>query len=199
MRVLVILGHPSPQSFNAAIARTVVSRLSQNGHEAIFHDLYAEGFDPVLPASEIARDADLPPDIARHCRELAEADGVVIVHPNWWGQPPAMLKGWIDRVIRPGLAYQFEEGDQGEGVPVGLLKARAAVVFNTSNTSEPRENEIFGDPLERLWKDCIFDFCGVKNFYRRMFRIVCVSTPEKRADWLVEADEITDRFFPAGA
>jgi len=141
----------------------------------------------------------LPPDIAAHCRELAEADGVVVVHPNWWGQPPAILKGWIDRIIRPGLAYQFEDGDSGEGVPVGLLRARAAVVFNTSNTSEPRENEIFGDPLERLWKDCIFDFCGVRNFYRRMFRIVCVSTPEKRAEWLAEADEITNRFFPAGA
>jgi len=199
MRVLVILGHPSPESFNAAIARTVVSRIRQNGHKPIFHDLYAEGFDPLLPASEIARDATLPPKIAAHCRELAEADGVVVVHPNWWGQPPAILKGWIDRVIRPGLAYQFEEGDSGEGVPVGLLKARAAVVLNTSNTSEPRENEIFGDPLERLWKDCIFDFCGVKNFYRRMFRIVCVSSPEKRAEWLAEADEITNRFFPAEA
>lgn len=195
MRVLVILGHPSPSSFNAAIAKTVCDRLAQNGHEVIFHDLYAEGFNPVLSAAEIPNDAVLPPEIAAHCRELAEADGVVVVHPNWWGQPPAVLTGWIDRVMRQGVAYEFQEGDGGEGVPVGLLKARAAVVFNTSNTSEPREIEIFGDPLERLWKDCIFDFCGVKTFYRRMFRTICVSSPKQRAGWLAEADAIVNRFF----
>jgi NAD(P)H dehydrogenase (quinone) len=196
MRVLVILGHPSPSSFNATIAKTACDRLAHNGHEVVFHDLYAEGFDPVLSAAEIPNDAALPPEIAAHCRELTEADGVVVVHPNWWGQPPAILTGWIDRVMRQGVAYKFQEGDGGEGVPVGLLKARAAVVLNTSNTSEPREIEIFGDPLERLWKDCIFDFCGVKTFYRRMFRTICVSSPEQRAEWLAEADAIVNRFFP---
>jgi len=54
-----------------------------------------------------------------------------VVHPNWWGQPPAILKGWIDRILRPGVAYQFLEGDAGEGVPVGLLKAETALIFNT--------------------------------------------------------------------
>ena len=54
-------------------------------------------------------------------------------------QPPAILKGWIDRVMRPGVAYEFLEGDSGEGVPNGLLKAKTALVFNTSNTPEDRE------------------------------------------------------------
>lgn len=55
------------------------------------------------------------------------------------GQPPAILKGWVDRVIRAGVAYEFAEGDSGEGVPIGLLKAKSALVFNTSNTLEERE------------------------------------------------------------
>ena len=87
-------------------------------------------------------------------RRSPQAQGIVIVHPNWWGQPPAILKGWVDRVLRPEVAYRFLEGDAGEGVPVGLLKAKAAIVFNTSNT--PRRAELAslrrpaGNPLEKL-------------------------------------------------
>jgi putative NADPH-quinone reductase len=115
------------------------------------------------------------------------AEGIVIVHPNWWGQPPAILKGWIDRVFRPGVAYRFEEGDGGEGVPIGLLNASAAIVINTSNTPATREQAAFGDPLEAIWRECIFDLCGVKNFHRRMFSVVVTSTMEQRRCWIEEA------------
>jgi putative NADPH-quinone reductase len=133
--------------------------------------------------------------VEEHCVQLAEADGVVIVHPNWWGMPPAILKGWVDRVVRPGVAYEFEEGDSGEGVPIGLLKARAAVVFTTSNTPDSREQEVFGDPLENLWKTCIFDLCGVRNFTRVNFGIIVTSTEEERAAWLGEVGEIVKTKF----
>lgn len=196
MKVSVILAHPGPGSFNHAIAGTVQETLAGNGHTVAFHDLYAERFDPVLPYAEIPRDAPLDPVIARHCREIAEADGIVIVHPNWWGQPPAILKGWIDRVIRPGIAYRFREGDNGEGIPEGLLAAKAALVFNTANTPAEREREVFGDPLERLWKDCIFSFCGVPVVHRRMFAVVVTSTAEERAGWLAEAAALTRKYFP---
>ncbi len=93
----------------------------------------------------------------------------------------------MDRVIRPGVAYEFLEGDGGEGVPKGLLKARAAVVFNTGNTPAAREREVFGDPLERLWRDCILAFAGIPRFERRLFGVVCTSTPEERAAWLDQA------------
>ena len=139
----------------------------------------------------------LDPVIQRHCDEIAAADGIVIVHPNWWGQPPAILKGWIDRVIRVGVAYEFEEGDSGEGVPIGLLRARAALVFNTANTPEKREMEVFGDPLENLWKTCIFGFCGVEDFYRRNFESIVMSTPEQREAWLEETKQIVAERFPA--
>jgi len=196
MRVSVILAHPGPGSFNHAIAATVVKTLAENGHTVAFHDLYAEHFDPVLPYAEIPRDAPLDPVIARHCSEIATADGIVIVHPDWWGQPPAILKGWIDRVIRPGVAYRFRENDKGEGIPEGLLAAKAALVFNTANTPAEREREIFGDPLERLWKECIFSFCGVPVVHRRMFAVVVTSTAAERVGWLAEAAALTRKYFP---
>jgi putative NADPH-quinone reductase len=66
--------------------------------------------------------------VAAHCEDLAIAEGLVIIHPNWWGGPPAILKGWVDRVMRAGLAYQLS----AEGVPKGLLQASRALVLNTS-------------------------------------------------------------------
>jgi NAD(P)H dehydrogenase (quinone) len=120
----------------------------------------------------------------------------VIVHPNWWGQPPAILKGWVDRVIRPGVAYEFREGDSGEGVPQGLLKAQAALVFNTSNTEALREKKVFGDPLETIWRNCIFGLCGVTNFHRRMFNVIVTSSDTDRGNWLNSVQYDIDLFFP---
>lgn len=197
MKVLVILGHPKKGSFNHAIANTVVETLLNNGHEVFFHDLYEEKFDPIISSQEIPKGASLEKATEKHCNEISNADGIVIVHPNWWGQPPAILKGWIDRVLRPGVAYEFKEGDSGEGIPIGLLKAETALVFNTANTPRERELQIFGDPLERLWKDCIFEFCGVRNFYRKMFGVMVTSKLEERQDWLNEVRETVNVHFPA--
>ncbi len=196
MLVSVILAHPCRGSFNHAIAEAAVTALRECGHVVAFHDLYAENFDPLLPCGEISRDAPLPPPIAAHCAEVAAAGGLVVIHPDWWGMPPAILKGWIDRVLRPGVAYRFLEGDGGEGVPVGLLKAGAALVFNTSNTPRQRELEVFGDPLERLWKDCICTFCGIPVVHRRMFSVMVTSTDEQRRSWLDEVRTLTREAFP---
>jgi len=197
MNIVVILGHPDKCSFNHAIANTVIETLSNNGHEVFYHDLYDENFDPIITSQEIPKGASLGAVIEEHCTEISKADGIIIVHPNWWGQPPAILKGWVDRVIRPGVAYEFKEGDNGEGISSGLLKAETALVFNTSNTPREREMQVFGDPLETLWKNCIFDFCGVKNFYRRMFGVVVTSQLEERQAWLKEVGKIVNDYFPA--
>src|SRR5271157_3112448 len=151
MKILIILGHPSAGSFNHAIARRAESTLLRSGHEVIFHDLYEEGFDPVMPGGEIPRDSEIDPMISLHCTQIASVNGIIIVHPNWWGQPPAILTGWIDRVLRPGVAYGFRENDSGEGIPEGLLIAVTALVLNTSNTFPEREASVFGDPLETIW------------------------------------------------
>jgi NAD(P)H dehydrogenase (quinone) len=198
MKISIILAHPRPGSFNHAIADEVTATLRNSGHTVTVHDLYQEQFDPLLPGDEIPRDAPLPPVIALHCREIAAADGIVFIHPDWWGMPPAILKGWIDRVLRPGVAYRFAETDTGEGIPVGLLIAKAVLVFNTSNTPAGREQKVFGDPLERLWKDCIVTFCGVQTFRRRMFGVIVTSTEEQRKAWLAGVREIILNAFPPG-
>ncbi len=196
MKISLILAHPDPGSFNHAIAKRARETLERNGHDVIFHDLYQEGFDPVLPQEEIPKAASLGSAIQNQCEEIHNADGIIIIHPNWWGMPPAILKGWVDRVIRPGVAYEFLEGDSGEGVPHGRLLAGTALVFNTSNTTAAREQNDFGDPLQRIWKDCIFGLCGVTKFYRRMFSVMVTSNSMQRTSWLDEVGVTVNEYFP---
>ena len=195
VKISIILAHPSKDSFNHAIAAAAADELLGHGHDVTLHDLYAEGFAPLLPSGEIAGEPN-DPAVQQHCIELAAAEGIVIVHPNWWGMPPAILKGWVDRVFRAGVAYDFVEGDSGEGVPVGLLKAKEAVVFNTSNTARERELRVFGDPLETLWRNCIFNLCGVRSVRRCMFETIITSTIEQRQAWLEETRRIVGEAFP---
>ena len=195
MNISVILGHPNPLSFNHAIAQTVLHALESLGHTVFYHDLYAEGFYPNLPLAEFEENSVLPGDIRNYCEELRLSNGFIVIHPNWWGQPPAIVKGWIDRVFRPGVAYKFLEGDKGEGVPLGLLDATSAFVFNTSNTPADREIKVFGDPLETLWKKCVFGLCGIKNVFRRNFGVVITSSEERRKIWLDEVKQTIKNYF----
>ncbi len=188
MVISVILAHQRVGSFNHAIAETAKRILEENGHQVNFHDLYQERFDPVLPAEEIRSGGELDPVIEAHCREIAVADGIVIIHPNWWGQPPAILTGWVDRVLRAGVAYKFCESDSGEGVPVGLLKARRALVFNTTDTPYEREISVFGDPLDTIWKNCILKYCGVETVERRSYGVVVTSSIDERRQWLADVE-----------
>jgi putative NADPH-quinone reductase len=67
--------------------------------------------------------------VEAHCRHLARADLILVFHPNWWGQPPAILKGWIDRVFRPGVAYDYPASAGPESAVTGLLRAKAALAI----------------------------------------------------------------------
>ncbi len=60
-----------------------------------------------------------------------------------------------------------------------------------------REQKLFGDPLETIWKNCIFNLCGINNFYRRMFEVVVTSTSEQRGKWLTEVEKTVHKYFPA--
>jgi putative NADPH-quinone reductase len=195
MRISLILAHPSRSSLCAALAGAARDALA--GHEVRFHHLDAEGFDPRLAAAELAGRTSDDALVERHCRELAECEGLVIVHPNWWSQPPAILKGWLDRVVRPGVAYEFRKDDAGRSLPVGLLRARAAVVLNTANVPQAQEQALVGDPLESLWCRSVFPRCGIPTSHREVFAVVASSTAEQRTEWLARAAQLMRVHFPA--
>jgi putative NADPH-quinone reductase len=108
MRLLVIHAHPVPESFNGALCKVAVDTARAQGHEVQLIDLYAEGFNPVMSAEErraYQDDGPPPPDVAPHIAALQWAEGLIFVYPTWWYAQPAMLKGWMDRVWRPGVTF----------------------------------------------------------------------------------------------
>lgn len=191
MLALVVVASPKPYSFCHAMASAAIETLVEGGYDIAFHDLYDEKFDPVQPTGEQLNTSSSDPLVEQHCVQLAAADLVFVFHPNWWGQLPAILKGWVDRVFRLNTAYGYPADVGPEGVPVGLLRARVALVFNTSNTPSEREAALFGDPLATLWKNCIFGLCGVSSFVRRMYPPASASTSEQRSAWLTEVKALT--------
>lgn len=186
MKAMVVVGHPSAGSFNYAIADTIRRTWTVMGCDVAFHDLVEEGFEPLLTAAE-ARGAPSSDQLVRtHIAQLQACDLLAVVHPNCWGAPPAIVKGWIDRVFAPNAAYAFAKGDDQGDKPVGLLKAKVALVINTGNTPPEREESDFGDPLDRMWRDCILSYCGVKHVIRSLFGVVATSSVDERDRWLAE-------------
>lgn len=192
MNVLIILGHPNSSSFNHALAEACKTQISENGHTVIFHDLYKEQFNAILSSLNPSKDND----IELHSFHLVNCDGIIIIHPNWWGQPPAIVKGWLDRVFLPEVAYTLEKDTDGKYISKGLLKAQVAIVLNTSNTPTELEEELFKDPLETIWKNRVFKFCGVSNFIRINFRVIKDSDFNQRTIWLSEIRQLIDKHFP---
>jgi putative NADPH-quinone reductase len=196
MKVLIILGHPDKKSFNHAIAETCKTQLENSGHIVFFHDLYAEKFDPVLQFNDselLANDEN----IKTHHDDLINSDGIIIIHPNWWGQPPAIVKGWIDRILLQGIAYDFEQNDAGEYILQGLLNSKIALVINTSNSLENAENGLNIEPLSLIWINQVFNLCGIEHVERRNFGEMKKCNQEKRLQWLAEVRTIVNFLFSA--
>jgi putative NADPH-quinone reductase len=140
MRALLVIANPSPENFSYAMVKVAAEVLGAREYEVWCRDVYGEHFDPVQPTGEAGNRSSSSELVESHCRQLAAADLILIFLPNWWGQPPAILKGWIDRVFRPGVAYDYPSDVGPEGLPIGLLRATSGLVFNTSNT--PWEAEV---------------------------------------------------------
>lgn len=107
MRHAVILSHPDPASFNASVAKAYAAAVEALEQSAVVRDLYAEEFDPCLPASELpwSPHYELAPAVAAERARIASADVIAFVYPLWFNAPPAMLKGYVERVFGMGFAY----------------------------------------------------------------------------------------------
>ncbi|NKW26495.1 flavodoxin family protein [Rhodococcus hoagii] len=199
--VMLLLAHPRPDSYCHAIADRIRTVLTDAGADVRFHDLYAEQFDPIVSAEEayttgesveayLARESDTV--VGRHRAELREARGLVVVHPNWWGKPPAILAGWMDRVVVPGVAYRLPDAT---GEPESLVTIERMLVVNTSDTTAEREEAVFGDPLEAIWGRCLAPYLGGLSFVRHVLRPVTDATPQQRRVWLDDVAETTRTLF----
>ncbi len=137
MRALVVYCHPRENSFTAAVRDRVLAGLSEVDAEVRMIDLYAEGFDPVLSAEGLVQYQDEVLNrqgIETHLEALAWCNALIFVYPTWWYGLPAMLKGWLDRVLVPGAAFVMPKAE-GETIGPGLTHITRLGVFTTCGAS----------------------------------------------------------------
>lgn len=159
MKILVVHAHPVPESFNRALLDTAVGALAAKGHEVTVLDLYAEDFDPRLGRQERLHYHDatgaLPEDLVRSVESLRSHEALLFVFPTWCFGLPAILKGWLDRVFRPGVAFSIE------GTRVTPLLGHIRRVGAVTSYGRPRWMALWmGDPPRKSVTRYVRWFCA---------------------------------------
>jgi NAD(P)H dehydrogenase (quinone) len=133
-RHVVILAHPDPQSFNATVAETYCETVRSCGQEVIVRDLYAMGFDPILKNTERPAKHAVPlsADVRAELDAIRGADIYTLIYPVWFAMPPAMMKGYLDRVLGAGVTAQDIQKRASEGV----LNGRHMLSITSSGARE---------------------------------------------------------------
>lgn len=189
MRILVVHGHPVGESFGSALRDTAVAALRASGHDVDLLDLYAIGFDPVLSREAHSHHLDGPqtkPEIGDLARRLLAAQALVFVYPTWWGGPPAIVKGWIDRVWVADVAFGLPPG---RNLIVPRLRNIRRLCVVTTYGSSRFVNALEGEPGKRmiLWglRSLMHPLCRRKwlPFYQ-----IDRSTESQRAAFLARVD-----------
>ncbi|MEZ0167761.1 NAD(P)H-dependent oxidoreductase [Microvirga sp. TS319] len=171
MHALIVYAHPEPTSFTGALKDRAVEALIRSGHTVKVSDLHAECFNPVAGRHDFTSVADperfhyqseqehaarcgtFAPDIKREQERVSDADVLILQFPLWWGSTPAILKGWIDRVLAYGFAYV-----DGRRFGTGLFTGRRALFSVTTGGTPQRftKEGVYGEietvlyPVERL-------------------------------------------------
>jgi NAD(P)H dehydrogenase (quinone) len=194
MKVLVVYAHPNPQSFNHAILESFTKGLTETRHTYEVIDLYAIKFNPCLSGEDFVKlmEGKVSDDLKAHQEKVSQAEGIVFIHPIWWVGPPAILKGWIDRVFSMGFAYYL---DEKEGKVKGLLKNQKALVINTAGGME-EDAKMMGstDALKKIEDDLMFRFCGINDVQHVIFHNVVLADDATRKAYLEDARNLGKSF-----
>lgn len=181
MKVFYIYAHPEPKSFNAALKDTALAALQENGHEVKLSDLYAMKFNPVLTASDFPEQKNpeffnafleairaskigaFASDIKEEMEKVKWADLIIFQFPIFFTAMPAIMKGWIDRVLAPGFGFN---PITNSAYDTGLLKGKSAMLVTTAGSPKEMYSEegAHGDLNKHLESitHCVFEFMGMK-------------------------------------
>ncbi len=177
-KIFVVYAHYSDESFNASIKTTFIETAKEKGHEIDCVDLYKEKFDPIFSGEK-------PDDVVLdHQRRIDKSDTIVLIAPIWNFRMPAIMEGWIDKVLSPPWAFTFKKLVGNYGYPKGNLKGKKAIIFCTYGSPRFAVATFFYNMPTRRLRRGIFRICGITDIlYRRYFAVPFV-TEEKRKEFL---------------
>jgi NAD(P)H dehydrogenase (quinone) len=197
MRALVVFCHPCNQSFNAAVRDLIVRKLSDAGAEIRLHDLYADQFVPMLSWDEWKGYLACPDNrqpVLREVEDVTWCDTLIFVYPTWWYGLPAMLKGWLDRVLLPEVAFLMPN-ETHKTIRPGLHHIKRLGVFTTCGASWWL-TQVIGAPGKRTLTRGVGFLCAPgKRLVFSAHYLMDSSTPESRARHLRRVSEKMDRLI----
>lgn len=134
MNILVVLANPKERCFTRDACAILMEECAARGHELVLRDLYAMGFNPVCSAADITGNlrGEVAPDVAAEQAHVRWADVIAFIHPIWWIDRPAILKGWIDRVFALGFAYGYAPN----GAKGSLAGKKGLIISSAGSTQE---------------------------------------------------------------
>jgi NAD(P)H dehydrogenase (quinone) len=191
MRALVVYCHPQPGSFNAALRDHVLKGLAAGGHEARLIDLYGMGFDPAMSAAE--REGYHTPGlneepVAEHIAALRWCEALIFVYPTWWYGPPAMLKGWLDRVWIPHATFEMPQPMK----PIGRVLTNIRLIAAVSTLGSPWWwwKVAMGEPGRRILLRGLSVLCapGCKTLWMALHEMDSVGEA-RRKDFLAKVEK----------
>lgn len=195
MKTLVIYTHPNHQSLSYALLQQVLKGSGENPRisEVQVLDLYEEGFDPVLVFNENKRRRDMhkDPALEKYRNQLLRADRIVLIYPIWWGRPPAMLLGYIDRMFAANFAYR----DSGKLLPEGLLKGKSVLCVSTMKGPPLYPLFWLNNAHKTLMRRALFRYVGIKKV--KFFEFGNMESPKGRH--AAKLEKIYRYFKKAGA
>ncbi|MBK8802582.1 MAG: NAD(P)H-dependent oxidoreductase [Fibrobacteres bacterium] len=188
-RILILDGHPDPQSLCRSLGAAYERGASASGAQVRRRVLADLSFDPILRFGYRQR-TDLEPDLLQCQEDLRWAQHVVVVHPVWWSGLPALLKGFIDRVFLPGFAFQYRQSGLGWDK---LLSGKTGRVIYTQDGPNWYYRWVVGRPSLKALKKGTLEFCGISPVRVSAIGLVRRSTPEARTDLLRKLEELGRR------
>ncbi|QIK74370.1 NAD(P)H-dependent oxidoreductase [Nocardioides piscis] len=174
-QILVVDGHPDPDSLTAATARAYVAGADGQAILLAVRDL---AFDPDLRAGYRAAQPT-EPDLARARSLIEESEHITVLTPVWWGSVPAALKGFFDRALDPGWAYRYNENGRPEGL-LGGRTGRLVVLADSPRWYLP----LVGDTTVKQVRRTTLEFCGIKPVAVTRFTDVRSQSEAERVAWL---------------
>ncbi|WP_256830972.1 NAD(P)H-dependent oxidoreductase [Pseudomonas sp. Pse1] len=185
-RILVILGHPSHDSFCGALTERYVQAAKDAGHQVRELRLGSLDFDPILREG-YRQVQPLEADLLQAQADITWAEHLTFVYPIWWGAIPALLKGFFDRVFLPGFAFKYRPG---KAFPEQLLRGRSADLLVTMDTPPWYYRWVYRMPGLHQMRKTTLAFCGIRPRKTLTFGPILGSTERQREIWLKQAQAI---------
>ena len=190
MKVVIVFNHPHDRSFCNAILQSVSNGLAKGNHQIDIIHLDKDNFNPVMTAGDLKGFRDkkpIDPQVIEYSNRIKEAGHLVFIFPIWWELMPAMTKGFIDKVIFPGVAYDYTNVNNTRMKPL-WENLKAVTMITTMNTPNYLYWLLFGNAIKKAMILGTFWKIGFKNRKWISFNQVKQVSKEKRENWLAELE-----------